>query len=48
MGDGRQAAREMTGGAEWRSGRPGPYVFTEATPAADETQIESTTGGDAT
>jgi MscS family membrane protein len=48
MGDGRRAAREMTGGAEWRSGRPGPYVFTETSPADDETQIESTTGGDAT
>jgi hypothetical protein len=38
----------MTGGAEWRSGRPGPYVFTETSPADAETQIESTTGGDAT
>jgi MscS family membrane protein len=46
MGDGRRAARETTGGAEWRSGRPGPYVFTEPSRTDEETQIESTTGGD--
>ena len=48
MGDGRRAAREMTGGAEWRSGKPAPYGFTETSVAEDGTQIESTKGGDAT
>jgi MscS family membrane protein len=45
--EGRRAAHRMTGGAEWRSGKPGPHVFTDGAPLDDSTQIESTTGGDA-
>jgi MscS family membrane protein len=47
IGEGRQAARRMTGDAEWRGGKPGPHVFRDAAPPDDGTQIESTTGGDA-
>jgi MscS family membrane protein len=46
LDEGRRAADGLTGGAEWRRGRPGPYVFTESAPPDEETQIESTTGGD--
>jgi MscS family membrane protein len=47
MGEGRRAVHQLTGGAEWRRGKPGPYTFTKTSPGDDETQIESTTGGDA-
>lgn len=43
--DGRRAVQELTAQAEWRSGKPAPYVFTEASQVDDDTQIESTTGG---
>jgi len=43
---GRQAVRALTAAADWREDRPGPYVFTQASKAAEATQIESKTGGD--
>jgi MscS family membrane protein len=46
MSRGRQAVHAVTAAAEWRAGRPGPYVFTQASKVDEETQIEATTGGD--
>ncbi len=48
--EGRRAVREITANADWRDGKPGPYVI-EGTPSVDddddeETQIESRIGGD--
>jgi MscS family membrane protein len=47
MADGRRAARQLTGAADWRHSKPEPYTFTKVSPDDDETQIESTSGGDA-
>jgi MscS family membrane protein len=47
MADGRRAARQLTGSADWRHSKPEPYTFTKVSPDDDETQIESTSGGDA-
>ncbi|MHC4428751.1 MAG: mechanosensitive ion channel domain-containing protein, partial [Planctomycetota bacterium] len=55
MRQGRRAVHQMTAEAEWRRGRPEPYVFRgAASPESDdddedegETQIESKIGGDA-
>ena len=46
MARGRQAARALTAEADWRSGRPGAYVFTEASKPEEDTPIESKKGGD--
>ena len=46
MAHGRRAVRAVTAEADWRAGKPGPYVFTKASKADEETQIEATTGGD--
>jgi MscS family membrane protein len=54
MRQGRRAVHQMTAEAEWRRGRPEPYVFRgSSAPESDEdddegeTQIESRIGGDA-
>ena len=46
MGEGRRAVHELTASAAWRATRPSAYVFTEASLQDDDTQIESTRGGD--
>jgi len=46
MARGRQAARVLTAEADWRAGQPGAYVFTEASTANEDTQIEAKKGGD--
>ena len=46
MTDGRRAGRVVTAAADWRAGKPGPYVFTKASMVDEDTQIEATTGGD--
>ena len=46
MAQGRRAVRALTAAADWRAGKPGRYVFTEASKVDPETQVEATTGGD--
>ncbi len=46
MARGRQAGLAVTAAADWRAGRPGRYVFTEASKVDEDTQIESKKGGD--
>ena len=49
--EGRKAVHRITADADWREGKPGPYVFRGASTTGgdpgDETQIETTTGGSA-
>lgn len=47
LDEGRRAVREITAAADWRTRRPEPYVFRPAPEDDDDTQIESTRGGDA-
>ncbi len=46
MTHGRRAVRAVTAEADWRAGKPAPYVFTKASRADEDAQIEATTGGD--